>query len=254
MIDRFVEACSADERILASFLGGSRARGEADEHSDVDLCVIAKGDAFSDVVADRTDLVRRLGVPLFLEDFGLADIVFFVLADGTEGEIFFGSADRLHEITAGAHRTLFDREGILDGVTFPDEDVDPADQGKAVGEIVSWFWHDLSHFIAAIGREHRWWAAGQLEALRGYCVNIVRIEHGAAASEEPYDKLDRTMPIDALSPLETTFAPLERADLLHAARTIVRFFRARASRVAETHGQRYPVELDRLTSARLDRL
>jgi predicted nucleotidyltransferase len=41
LIARFVEACEADDRIVAAFLGGSRAGARADEFSDVDLCVIA---------------------------------------------------------------------------------------------------------------------------------------------------------------------------------------------------------------------
>jgi len=31
LIDRLVASCAADDRIAALFLGGSRARGEADE-------------------------------------------------------------------------------------------------------------------------------------------------------------------------------------------------------------------------------
>ena len=33
VIDRFVTACQADERVVAAFLGGSYARGAADAYS-----------------------------------------------------------------------------------------------------------------------------------------------------------------------------------------------------------------------------
>ena len=36
LIARVVDVCAHDDRIAAVFLGGSRARGEADEHSDID--------------------------------------------------------------------------------------------------------------------------------------------------------------------------------------------------------------------------
>ncbi|MGH2540324.1 MAG: nucleotidyltransferase domain-containing protein [Actinomycetota bacterium] len=120
MIARFVEACSADERIVAAFLGGSVARGEADEFSDLDLCVITAADAIDDVAADRSRLVRRLGEPLFLEDFGIPRHVFFILNDGTEGEIFFFGEGELDRIDAGRFRSLVDERGILPATESPD--------------------------------------------------------------------------------------------------------------------------------------
>lgn len=46
VLDRFLAACQSDERVVAAFLGGSNARGEADAHSDIDLCVITTDTAF----------------------------------------------------------------------------------------------------------------------------------------------------------------------------------------------------------------
>ena len=40
VLDRFVAACRADERVVAAFLSGSYAGGAADEYSDLDLGVI----------------------------------------------------------------------------------------------------------------------------------------------------------------------------------------------------------------------
>jgi hypothetical protein len=71
VVSRFVEACSADDRVVAAFLCGSRARGEADEYSDLDLCVITRDEAFESVMAERAAFVRQLGEPMFMEDFGL---------------------------------------------------------------------------------------------------------------------------------------------------------------------------------------
>jgi predicted nucleotidyltransferase len=254
LLDRFVEVCADDDRIVAAFLGGSHARGEADALSDVDLCVITKDDDFLDVVADRAGLVGLLGEPLFVEDFGFTDQVFFVLADGTEGEIFFGSEGRLDELEPGRYRTLFDPKGILDGVVFAEERVDPVEQREVLRQTLSWFWHELSHFITAIGRNQLWWAAGQLEALRGHCVNLVRIEHGVWAGDEPYEKLDRTVDADRLGPLRSTFVPIEREAQLRAAHDIARFFSEAAPAVAESRGLTYPVELERLMIDRLNDL
>ena len=253
LLDRFVEVCSSDERIVAAFLGGSRARGEADAFSDVDLCVIATDEAFDELVAQREHMVEQLGEPLFVESFSLPNIVFYILDDGTEGEIFFGSEGRLEELEPGPTiRTLFDPGGILEGVAFPGERTDPAGQHEVLRQTLAWFWHELSHFIAAIGRGELWWAAGQLEALRGHCVNLVRIEHGAFAGDEPYEKLDRTIDLAALSPIAGTFVPIEREALWEAAAQILSFHRTRGPRVAAAHDETYPIELAELMTRRFD--
>lgn len=254
LMARFVDVCEADDRISAAFLGGSLARDRADAFSDVDLCVIVRDDAFDEVVRDRASLIERLGEPVFLEDLGHADVVSFVLADGTEAEIFFGREGALGDLRPGRHRVLFDRQGILHDVTFDEERADPEDLDEVLRRTLSWFWHELSHFVKAIGRGQRWWAAGQLEALRDHCVNLVRIEQGAEAGDEPYWKLDEEIRTEALAPLEGTFVAMDREALLAAGRTLVAFFRERAPRLAADHGVPYPAELDQMMVKRLDDL
>ena len=87
MLARFVQACRNDDRIVAAFLAGSFARGEADQHSDLDLCVVAADGAFEQVVGGRERLTSMLGDVLFLEDFGNQVLVFAILADGTDTEL-----------------------------------------------------------------------------------------------------------------------------------------------------------------------
>lgn len=251
VIDRFARAASADERIVAAFLGGSVARGEADEFSDLDLCVITRDDALEEVKAGRADLIRTLGEPLFLEDFGRDVNVFFILADGTEGEIFFFGESELDRIDAGPVRPLVDERALLDGVRFPVEAPDRAEQVAELRQILHWFWHDLSHFIAALGRGQPWWAAGQLETLRAYCVNLERIDQGVGAEAEAYEKLDQLISVDRLAPIRSTFPPMERDALLRASQALVSFFRERAPAVAGRHGLDYPLELERVISDRL---
>ena len=254
VIARFVDVCSADDRIVAAFLSGSNARGEADAYSDLDLCLIATDAAYDDVVAEREAIIGRLGEPLFLERFGRDDIAFFILADGTEGELFFASEGGLDAIHTGPYRPLVDKTGILAGAEFPFTEPDPVDQVEELRRILHWFWHDLSHFIAALGRGQLWWAAGQLEALRAYCVNLVRIEQHVEAQDEPYEKLDHVMSTTQLDALRSTFCPMERRAMLDAASDILSFYRARAPVVAEAYGLTYPAELERLMCERFDEL
>jgi predicted nucleotidyltransferase len=252
VIARVVASCSADDRITAAFLGGSVARGDADEYSDIDLCVIVADDAYTDVLAGREALVRKLGEPLFVEDFG--DTVFVILADGTELELNFFREGDLGSIRSGPHRVLLDRDGILADATFPLPSPDHTAQVEQLRRILFWFWHDLGHLITAIGRGRLWWAAGQLEQLRGYCVNLSRIAQDVEPNDEPYWKLDDEISTEPLEALRSTFCEIERDALLRAARDLVTFFRERAPLVAGKHGLVYPAALDTLISGHLDRL
>lgn len=254
VISRFIDACSADDRIVAAFLAGSYATGAADGCSDLDLGVITTDAAFADVIADRRALVSRLGDPLFLDHFGREWNVFFILADGTEGEIFFGHEGALEEIDVGPFEPLLDERGILAGAEFPFSPPDPDAQREHVRQIVNWFWHELSHFVTALGRDDLWWAYGQLEALRRHCINLIRIRHGAEAQEEPYEKLAKAIPVSELASLRATFCPMERQAMFDAAVAIVRFFREHAPLIAEAHGSDYPEALAHLLSDRLDEL
>ena len=254
VIARFIDACAADDRIVAAFLAGSNALGTADAYSDLDLGVITTDAGFADVIAERRALISRLGEPLFLDHFGRAWNVFFILADGTEGEIFFGHEGALAQIDVGPFEPLLDEGGILTGASFPFSPADADAQREQLRQIVNWFWHELSHFIAALGRGDLWWAYGQLEALRGHCVNLMRIRHGAEAQDEPYEKLAKAIPVSELASLRSTFCPMEREAMLDAARAIVRSFRELAPRVAEADGIEYPFALAQLMSDRLEEL
>ena len=53
VMNRFVAACQADERVVAATLYGSYARGAADAYSDLDLGLSTTDAAYEDFVAGR---------------------------------------------------------------------------------------------------------------------------------------------------------------------------------------------------------
>ena len=108
--------------------------------------------------------------------------------------------------------------------------------------------------IFAMGRDQLWWAYGQLELLRLYCVNLARLRQDFTAGTDGYEKVDRALPVEQLSPLQATFCPLERGAMLQAALVIVRFYRELAPVLARTHGIPYPDRLDAVMYERLGRL
>jgi predicted nucleotidyltransferase len=257
ILERFFAACQADARVAAAFLGGSYARGAADAHSDLDLVVILADDAYDEFVAGRATFIRQLGVPVFLEDspgHG-AEFVFFILADGSEGELGIGRVSHYTHLHAGPYRTLLDRDGVLVGARFPWPEVPPADQTKVLHDLIHWFWHDLSHhFITPLARGQLWSAYGALEDLRRACVNLARLRERFSAEIEGYEKVEQAVPRARLAPLEKTCCPLTRERMLRAARALVRYYEDVAPPLASAHGVSYPTDLARIITARLERL
>lgn len=257
VVNRFIAACEADARIVAAFVGGSNVRGEADAHSDLDLCVIVAEGAYADFVAGREQFLQQLGRLIFVEDFGLPDVVFSIFASGAEVELHLGSDTHLDRIHSGPFTILVDKKGILNGMTFTEESTDPTEQAETLRLLIYGFWHELSHFITAMGREQLWWAYGQLEALRRGCVSLARLQHDVSAwagGDEPYFKIEKEMPVEMLAPLLATCVSRQRGPMFDAARIIVGFYRELARPLAQAHGIPYPIELDRVMTDRMNTL
>jgi predicted nucleotidyltransferase len=257
VLQRFVEACEANEMIVAAFLGGSRGAGTEDEWSDLDIYVVTSDEGYEDFGAQVREFVGRLGEPVFLEDFGLGHTLFFVLADGTEGELSYGRESTFLNMHVGAYRALVDKKGILVGAEFVGERRGEDERVEMLRRQVYWFWHDLSHFVTAMGRGELWWAQGQLEALRAYCVNLARLRRNMAdegVGDEPYFKVEKAILDVDLEPLRGTFGPVERAHLLRSVMTVLEFYRGIAPWLAGEHGVMYPRQLEEVTVRRLERL
>jgi len=255
---RFLAVCLADARIVAAFLGGSHARGQADEYSDLDLYFVTTDEAYEEFLAEKARFAHQLGKLLFLEDFGVPHGYLFIHANGTEGEFWFGRQSDYQDICSGPYKVLFDRFGILVGGVFPTPVADQAMQMGVLRRQIDWFWHELSHFIKAMGRKQWWFAYGQIEAMRRICVILARLNHDftdATAEEgEPYFKIEESLPVENLRPLQSTCCEFEQDALLEAGKALCEYYMAVAPAMAKAHGLAYSVELEHLMRAQLLRL
>ena len=257
LIDRFVDTCQADDRIVAAFLGGSYAKGYADAYSDVDLCVITTDSSFEEFFNEREAFLQSLGDLVFLEDFGSPNSAFYIFADDTEGELNFGSESRLNQIHSEPFKILLDKKNILTEATFPPFVPLSSERVEKLRRHIYGFWHELSHFITAMQRGQLWWAGGQLEALRSICVNLARLKSNFLDpdfGDEAYFKLETVMAVEQLSALQETFCPMEKGAMLKAVITIVHFYRELAPYLAREHGIKYPHGLEHVMMARLQKL
>lgn len=255
---RFLTVCLADTRIVAAFLGGSHARRQADEFSDLDLYFVTTDEAYEEFLAEKAQFARQLGKLLFLEDFGQPHGYLFIHENGTEGEFWFGRQSDFQEICSGPYKVLFDRFGILQGGVFPTAVAAQANQLGLLRRQIDWFWHELAHFIKAMGRKQWWFAYGQIEAMRRMCVILARLNHdfgdAYVAEGEAYFKIETYLPVEALLPLRATCCAIDEHAMLEACKTLCEYFTALAPALAKTHGLSYSVELEKLMTAELGRL
>ena len=75
----------------------------------------------------------------------------------------------------GPYRVLFDRTGVVERAVPATEDRVDSDE---IQRRIVWFWHDVEHLVTALGRGQTWWAFGQLDVLRGVCLDLARIADG----------------------------------------------------------------------------
>lgn len=256
--ERFLTACQADDRIVAAFIGGSYANGEADKHSDLDLYFVTTDESYDDFLVEKESFVRQLGEPLFLEDFGVPHGYCFILSNTTEGEFWFGPESRFKDIYSGPYKVLFDKKNILVGEAFPAPIADQTRQLALLQRQIDWFWHELSHFIKAMGRKQLWFAYGQIEAMRRICTILARLKHNFSDAyleeDEPYFKIEQALPPEYLSPLQTTFCSMEYDAMLQAAFVICRFYQDMAPELAKAHHLSYQTDLERMWISQLKEL
>lgn len=255
---RFVAACQADNRIVAAFLGGSYAREEADRFSDLDLYFVTTDESYEDFLDEKESFIRQLGEPVFLEDFGVPHGYCFILSNTTEGEFWFGSESQFKDIYSGPHKVLLDKKNILVGKAFPAPIADQTRQLELLQQQIDWFWHELSHFIKAMGRKQLWFAYGQIEAMRRICTILARMKHNFSDAyleeDEPYFKIEQALPIEDLSPLQTTFCSMEYDAILQAAFVLCRFYQGLAPDLSKAHHLSYQTDLERMWISQLKEL
>ncbi len=119
--------------------------------------------------------------------------------------------------------------------------------------MIFWFWHDLSHFITAVGEIN---LVGSRST--GSCAALVlsgRVQNNfldSHAEDEAYFKLEQAMPVSELAMLQTSFCQMEREEMLEAGFVIVRFYKKLAIPLALSHGISYPETLEKVMVQRME--
>ncbi len=257
VLDRLITACQKDDRVLAATLEGSYAKGTFDQFSDLDIALITSDDAFEEFCANRYTFMHQLGEPVSMENFEVPYLVCFVLDNGVEGDLHIHRESQLDTYRFGPFLVLLDKRGILKDVKGTEYQPEPDVSTEKLRQMIYYFWHDWMHFTTALGRGQLWWAQGQLETLRGYCVSLFRFTndfYDPEAGKEHYFKIEQSVQPEQLLPLKTTFGPLEKDHLYQAGLSIVQIYRDLAHPLAQEHGMAYPEALDALLMKRFEEI
>ena len=255
-VQRFVEACAADEDVVAAFIGGSHAARIADLFSDLDLYVITTDEGYTRFFDRRREFLRRMGQPVFEEDFsGFGfDMLLFLLSDGVDGELAFARASHFTRVHGGPFQVLVDKQGILRGVEFPLYHPGVLAQQQTLRELLVSFWRDAWLFGKAMARGQLWSAQGGVERMRRAEVNLMRLRADFAAPAEGYNTVERALGAEQLAALEDTMCPLRADAMWRAQRKLTALYRGAGADLARQQAVDYPAKLDRLVSDRLARL
>lgn len=256
LIEGFAQLCARDDRIVASFIGGSFASGKTDARSDLDLYAVIRADAYDQFFAEHREFFERWAPTVFLEHFnGFGfDMLIFILDEGYEGELALAKDDHFLHIHGGPFRVLVDKSGLLEGVEFPWSGPSQDEQLLALAKNINWFWRDLSLFCTAITRDQRWTAFGHLESMRRRCINLIRLDQDFASWAEGYEKLESAVGKQPLATLERSFSRLEEAAMVDSVKALIDVYRDIAPDLARKHGIEYPKPVEHVVLKREARL
>jgi hypothetical protein len=251
---RFTAACQRDERVIASFLGGSYATDTSDAYSDLDLYLITTDEAYAAFFAERKAFLKQLGEPVLQEDFNDFgfDMILFIFTTGVEGELALGREGAFDLLHGGPFTPLIDKKGILTEKVFPWNKPTEAAQREICRHLLYWFWRDLSHFAKVVARSHLWAAQGDLEKLRLTCLNLIHLRYDPTDWPAEYLNLE-TAPQEQLQVLHLTFVPPERTALLQAMTICVSFYREHAIALAKRFNLLYPADLDKVVCNQVEK-
>ena len=128
LIERARKVLEADDRIIACWLEGSFARGNADAWSDVDMHVVAADENAAAFLAGRKEIVERIAPVLALDDGPLpwgAHLIIATLKGPARLDLYIERESRLNDaLRFEKARVLFDRKGVTSTLTLA-EDFEP---------------------------------------------------------------------------------------------------------------------------------
>jgi hypothetical protein len=168
LITRAVEVLREDDRVLAAWLVGSFAVGEADPWSDIDLHFLVTDAGADHLKESWRDLLHRITPTVMSQPFYPgSDGGYSITPDWVHIDLAFYRESVLDPKTVEGMLPLFDKRGDLlpDGPTprtpLVAEPYFPA-------EVVDFFFYMFGNLVVVVGRDEPAWAMNGVITLRDY--------------------------------------------------------------------------------------
>ncbi len=254
LIDRAAEVLSRDDRVLAGWLVGSFAVGEADPFSDVDVHCLVSDDAVEELRTDWVELVSRItpvvmATPFFPGRLG----GYCITPDWLHIDLALHPRSGLDPSTVEGMQPLFDRCGdLLPAAGTPR----PSSGGEPFfpSEVVDWFFYMFGNLVVVVGRNEAAWAMNGVITLRDTgLVPLMLAERGIRKTGgnkrlNPFLSREQQEVLLSLPPVAPTIDSVIDAEL-----AIARDFIPRGQRLAGATGAVWPQPFQDATVAHVER-
>ena len=254
LIARAVAVLKTDPRMLAAWLVGSFAVGEADPFSDVDLHCLVEDDSFAAVRADWQDLVREVAPMVLVRPFRDGDIGgTCITRDWLHLDLVLHQRSALDPMPVEGMAPLFDKTNeLLPTGPTPRRAVVSTPYFPA--ETVDWFFYMLGSLPVVVGRDEPAWAMNGVIVLCDDClVPLMFAERGVRKVGgnkrlNPFLSVEQRQVLLDLPPLAPTVDSVIEAEI-----AIAREFIPRGRALALTTSSPWPQELEDATVGHFER-
>ena len=117
LLDRICRDLEQDPNVLAIYLAGSLANGNADSYSDIDLHTIVKSEKLEDFIADKYGRAGSWGNVLFYEGIAASPVIVSHFDCFVKVDSWYHAADDIKpSIWMKGMKILYDPHGILEPI------------------------------------------------------------------------------------------------------------------------------------------
>jgi hypothetical protein len=260
LVLRVIEIFGSDDRILAGYLVGSFAIGQADPFSDVDLQFVIGDDAEAELQESWVSLLDEIAPPVNIGKFSGAIGGAVITADWLHYDIVFTALHNASDRVEGM-LPLFDKAGVM-----PASEPRPDRKGEPFYPdfIVKQFIYFLGNLVSVVGRDEPVpLTNGVLMARDTLFVRLLLAEQGLETTREhtfgnpfpftkrlrPYLTDEQNAVLEGLPPIEATID-----SGIEAWSALAKAFLPRARALAEQTGAEWPTEYVRATVSYFERM
>lgn len=254
LLEHAVEVLHADERILAAWLAGSFATGEADPWSDLDIHCLVEDDVAAELAGEGwKGLLGAVTPAVMATSFPPGTVGGFALTpEWIHVDLVLRPRSSFDPAkhAAGA-RALVDRIGVLDDLPpAPPVEVDP----WFPKETVDWFFYMLGNIVTVVGRDDAALAMLGVLTVRDTCLVPLFFAERGIQRRGGMKRLNHWLSpeqrqvLESLPPLVATVDSVVDAQL-HLARIFIERGRALAVRL----GAEWPDALEAATIAHVEK-